>query len=61
MNMSDVAAQLVSILVSAFGLVLFRLIAKYLPEDPAPVPREIPPDSGKESEATSRERPSDGE
>ncbi|MGW1261140.1 hypothetical protein ACWD7Y_04165 [Streptomyces drozdowiczii] len=40
MTMSDVAAQLLSILVSAFGLVLFRLIAKYLPEDPPPVPRD---------------------
>ncbi|MFE2539101.1 hypothetical protein [Actinacidiphila glaucinigra] len=39
MNMSDMAAQMVSILVSALGLVIFRLIAKYLPEDPEPVPR----------------------
>lgn len=39
MTMSDVAAQIVSILVSALGLVIFRLIAKYLPEDPAPVAR----------------------
>ena len=37
--MSDVAAQLASIFVSAIGLVIFRLIARYLPEDPAPVPR----------------------
>ncbi|WP_274032467.1 hypothetical protein [Streptomyces sp. MMBL 11-1] len=39
MTMSDVAAQIVSIFVSALGLVIFRLIAKYLPEDPDPVPR----------------------
>lgn len=37
--MSDVAAQMLSILVSAIGLVIFRLIAKYLPEDPDPVPQ----------------------
>lgn len=37
--MSDVAAQMVSILISAIGLVIFRLIAKYLPEDPEPVVR----------------------
>lgn len=37
--MSDVAAQVVSIFISAFGLVVFRVIAKYLPEDPDPVPR----------------------
>lgn len=42
MTMSDVAAQLTSILVSALGLVIFRLIAKYLPEDPDPVPRRRP-------------------
>lgn len=42
MTMSDVAAQMLSILVSAFGLVIFRLIAKYLPEDPPPVPRKLP-------------------
>jgi hypothetical protein len=39
MTVSDVAAQIVSIFVSALGLVIFRLIAKYLPEDPDPVPR----------------------
>lgn len=39
MTMSDVAAQLASIFVSAIGLVIFRLIARYLPEDPKPVPR----------------------
>ena len=39
MTMSDVAAQMLSILISAFGLVIFRLIAKYLPEDPEPVVR----------------------
>ncbi|WP_369042185.1 hypothetical protein [Streptomyces sp. Midd1] len=39
MTMSDVAAQILSIFVSALGLVIFRLIAKYLPEDPDPVPR----------------------
>ncbi|MGW3153668.1 hypothetical protein [Streptomyces sp. NPDC001089] len=39
MTMSDVAAQILSILISAFGLVIFRLIARYLPEDPTPVPR----------------------
>ncbi|MGW3860252.1 hypothetical protein ACWEDZ_02040 [Streptomyces sp. NPDC005047] len=39
MTMSDVAAQMLSILVSAIGLVIFRLIAKYLPEDPDPVPQ----------------------
>ncbi|MFF7676652.1 hypothetical protein [Actinacidiphila glaucinigra] len=39
MNMSDLAAQMLSILASAIGLVIFRLIAKYLPEDPEPVPR----------------------
>ncbi|WP_329272057.1 hypothetical protein [Streptomyces sp. NBC_01451] len=39
MTMSDVAAQMLSILVSAIGLVIFRVIAKYLPEDPEPVPR----------------------
>lgn len=39
MTMSDVAAQIVSIFVSALGLVIFRLIAKYLPEDPEPVAR----------------------
>ncbi|MFV0135448.1 hypothetical protein ACLGIH_19890 [Streptomyces sp. HMX87] len=39
MTMSDVAAQIVSIFVSALGLVIFRLIAKYLPEDPDPIPR----------------------
>ncbi|MEU0213694.1 hypothetical protein ABZ281_00750 [Streptomyces sp. NPDC006265] len=39
MTMSDVAAQMVSILISAIGLVIFRLIAKYLPEDPEPVVR----------------------
>ncbi|WP_328749251.1 MULTISPECIES: hypothetical protein [unclassified Streptomyces] len=49
MNMSDVAAQMLSIFVSAIGLVIFRLIAKYLPDDPPPVPREtlIPPVAGK--------------
>jgi len=39
MTMSDVAAQLLSIFVSALGLVIFRLIARYLPEDPEQVPR----------------------
>lgn len=39
MTLSDVAAQMVSIFVSALGLVIFRLIARYLPEDPDPVPR----------------------
>lgn len=39
MTMSDVAAQMLSILISAIGLVIFRLIAKYLPEDPEPVVR----------------------
>lgn len=39
MTISDVAAQVVSIFISALGLVVFRLIAKYLPEDPDPVPR----------------------
>lgn len=39
MNLSDVAAQLLSIFVSAIGLVIFRLIARYLPEDPEPVTR----------------------
>ncbi|MFD9815086.1 hypothetical protein [Streptomyces sp. NPDC059080] len=58
MTMSDVAAQMLSILVSAIGLVLFRLIAKYLPEDPAPVPRQPPPVADAESEDPSRERPS---
>ncbi|MEV6310036.1 hypothetical protein AB0M10_15725 [Streptomyces sp. NPDC051840] len=52
MTMSDVAAQMLSILVSAAGLVIFRLIAKYLPEDPPPVPRandaELPPDPSRE-------------
>jgi hypothetical protein len=57
MTMDDVAAQLLSILVSAFGLVIFRLIARYLPEDPPPVPR----DSGTESDDPSRERLPDGE
>ncbi|MFJ9719927.1 hypothetical protein ACIRPQ_29045 [Streptomyces sp. NPDC101213] len=38
MSMSDVAAQLSSILVSALGLVIFRLIARYLPDDPPPTP-----------------------
>jgi hypothetical protein len=52
--MSDVAAQLLSILVSAFGLVIFRLIAKYLPEDPPPVRR----DTGTN---TAEEGPPDGE
>ncbi|WP_406362534.1 hypothetical protein [Streptomyces sp. NBC_01579] len=57
MTMSDVAAQMLSILVSAFGLVIFRLIAKYLPEDPPPVPRKLPagtPEPGEEC----TERPS---
>ncbi|MFH9731922.1 hypothetical protein [Streptomyces sp. NPDC017260] len=39
MTLNDVAAQVLSIFVSAIGLVIFRLIAKYLPEDPDPVPR----------------------
>ncbi|MET7814273.1 hypothetical protein ABZT26_25920 [Streptomyces sp. NPDC005395] len=42
MTMSEVGAQLVSILVSALGLVIFRIVDRYLPEDPAPVPREDP-------------------
>lgn len=53
MTMSDVAAQMLSIFVSAIGLVIFRLIARYLPEDPPPVPR----DPGPDSEDPSRERP----
>lgn len=47
MTLSDVAAQLASMFVSALGLVIFRLIARYLPEDPPPVPksrRENSPD-----------------
>ncbi|UXX94052.1 hypothetical protein N7U49_21850 [Streptomyces sp. AD2-2] len=49
MTMSDVAAQVLSIFVSAIGLAIFRLIAKYLPEDPPPVPRENPaPESEEE-------------
>ena len=39
MTMSDVAAQLLSIFVSALGLVIFRLIARYLPEEPDEAPR----------------------
>ncbi|MEV5265236.1 hypothetical protein [Streptomyces werraensis] len=42
-SMDDVVAQFLSIFVSAVGLVVFRLIAKYLPEDPAPVPRPKEP------------------
>ncbi|MFE5853245.1 hypothetical protein ACFQ61_08485 [Streptomyces sp. NPDC056500] len=51
MTMSDVAAQMLSILVSAVGLVIFRLIAKYLPEDPAPVPRRSREEPGSEEES----------
>ncbi|MGW3275488.1 hypothetical protein ACWDFH_29070 [Streptomyces kronopolitis] len=54
MTMSDVAAQVLSIFVSAIGLIVFRLIAKYLPEDPPPAPRPSPEASGTEPE----ERPS---
>ncbi|MEU9050211.1 hypothetical protein AB0D37_07360 [Streptomyces sp. NPDC048384] len=42
--MSDVAAQMVSIFVSAIGLVLFRLISRFIPEEPPPRARDIPPD-----------------
>ncbi|WNI17574.1 hypothetical protein [Actinacidiphila sp. ITFR-21] len=59
MNMSDVAAQMVSILVSAIGLVIFRLIARYIPEDPPPVPRR--PDHDAEIEPTAEKGPADGE
>ncbi|MGW3764252.1 hypothetical protein [Streptomyces sp. NPDC005131] len=57
MTMSDVAAQMLSILVSAFGLVIFRLIAKYLPEDPPPVPRQLSADKPEAGEECT-ERPS---
>ncbi|MEU1552097.1 hypothetical protein ABZ517_05170 [Streptomyces scabiei] len=40
MNFNDVAAQVVSIFISAMGLALLRLIAKFVPEDPPPVPRD---------------------
>ncbi|MEV8601756.1 hypothetical protein AB0465_17975 [Streptomyces griseoviridis] len=40
MNLNDVAAQVVSILISAMGLALIRLIARFVPEDPPPVPRD---------------------
>ncbi|MET8342412.1 hypothetical protein OIU91_17030 [Streptomyces sp. NBC_01456] len=54
MTMSDVAAQMLSIFVSAIGLIIFRLIAKYLPEDPPPAPRIPPENPGTDTE----ERPS---
>lgn len=54
MTMSDVAAQVLSIFVSAIGLIVFRLIAKYLPEDAPPAPRRSPEAPGTETE----ERPS---
>lgn len=56
MTMSDVAAQILSIVVSALGLVIFRLIAKYLPDDPDPVPRtrrKHPHDDSSEDAANS--------
>ncbi|MFC9505357.1 hypothetical protein [Streptomyces sp. NPDC057002] len=40
MNFTDVTAQVVSIFISAMGLALIRLIAKFVPEDPPPVPRD---------------------
>ncbi|MFF8283381.1 hypothetical protein ACF06W_11730 [Streptomyces albus] len=49
MTMSDVAAQVVSIFVSALGLAIFRLIAKYLPEEP-PSPRQPRSTNGNESD-----------
>lgn len=39
MNLTDLAAQVISIFISALGLAVFRLIAKYVPDDPPPVPR----------------------
>ncbi|MEW1922312.1 hypothetical protein [Streptomyces sp. NPDC088360] len=39
MNFNDVAAQVVSIFISAMGLALIRLIAKFVPEEPPPIPR----------------------
>lgn len=55
MTMSDVAAQMLSILISAIGLVVFRLIAKYLPEDPEPVVRprrkRMHPDDSEDDDA----------
>ncbi|WP_167503129.1 hypothetical protein [Streptomyces malaysiensis] len=45
MTMSDVAAQMVSICVSAIGIVIFRIIARYLPEEPPPRSRDLPADT----------------
>lgn len=54
MNFNDVAAQVVSIFISAMGLALIRLIAKFVPEDPPPVPRDpdtpTPPKAHPESD-----------
>lgn len=41
LTFSDVAAQLVSILVGAIGLIVFRLIDKYLPHEPKPATHPI--------------------
>ncbi|MGI5136345.1 MULTISPECIES: hypothetical protein [unclassified Streptomyces] len=40
MSFNNVAAQLVSMLISVLGLVLFRFVARFVPEDPPPVPRD---------------------
>ena len=58
MNVSDVAAQVVSIFVSALGLIVFRLIARFLPDDPAPVPRD--PDNTPTQKSSSESDDTDG-
>jgi len=58
MNVSDVVAQIVSIFISALGLIVFRLIARFLPEDPAPVPR--PPDTVQTQKAPPESDTADG-
>lgn len=50
MNIEDTVAQVVSIFVSALGLVVFRLIDRILPDDPVPIPRANPDTDTPESE-----------